>query len=184
MVAGVGEDEKVQQEATASPSVHGAEASERAKGNPSLHDGTDRSSNRDLGREPSPGSGASRRRRSRLGEDTGPFFDSESLTALLGVSAQVLEEHLTEGNILACHTTDDHRVYPAWQFDGDGNVYPGIAEVVRAFKEVGLDGWTAAKWLKVANPELGGLPALRLLAEGERATVIQAARRDADRFSH
>ncbi|MFS0884991.1 hypothetical protein [Aeromicrobium sp. 179-A 4D2 NHS] len=122
---------------------------------------------------------------SRLAEDTGPFYDTPSLKKWLDVSRQRLDNRVKEGTLLMCLTSDGKRVYPAWQFNHKGVVIPGIAEVIKTFRDVGLEpGWAVAKWLNVPNPDLGDEKASSLLAEGNVDAVLTAARRDAERMSH
>lgn len=121
----------------------------------------------------------------RLDEETGPFYDTASLTKWLGVTKQALDNRVKKHTLLMCRTSDGKRVYPAWQFDNHGDVHPGIQEVIRAFSEIGLDdGWTIARWLNLPNPDLGDQAASELLAGGVTEPVVRAARRDADRLSH
>lgn len=116
--------------------------------------------------------------RSRLAEDTGPFYSEQSLQRWLKVSGEELERRIADGRILACLTSDNHRVFPVWQFDEEGHVLAGISEVIGLFRDVGLpDGWTLAKWLNVSNPELDDATASSLLARGEDTVVVEAARR-------
>lgn len=127
---------------------------------------------------PSEPSGPPSRPRSRLAEDTGPFYSEQSLRRWLNVSAEELERRIADGRMLTCLTSDNQRVFPAWQFDDEGHVLGGIHEVIGLFRNAGLpDGWTLAKWLNVSNPELDDESGSSLLARGEAAVVIEAARR-------
>lgn len=116
------------------------------------------------------------RPRNRLAEDTGPFYNEQSLRRWLNVSGKDLEGQIADGRILACLTSDNHRVFPVWQFDKEGDVLAGIAEVISIFRGVGSPvGWALAKWLNVPNPDLGNERASALLARGEVAAVVEAA---------
>lgn len=121
---------------------------------------------------------------SRLAKDAGPFYDTPSLARWLGITRQALNNRVNKGQMLMCLTSDRQRVYPTWQFNSDGKVLPGISDVIVTFREVGLDGWTVAKWLNVDNPDLNGRKASRLLADGKVDEVVTAARRDVERMAH
>lgn len=117
------------------------------------------------------------RPRSRLAEDTGPFYSEQSLRRWLNVSVEELERLIADGRMLTCLTSDNLRVFPVWQFDDEGHVLGGIHEVIGLFRSAGLpDGWTVAKWLNVPNPELDHEKGSDLLARGEVAVVVEAAR--------
>jgi len=118
------------------------------------------------------------RPRSRLAEDTGPFYSEQSLRRWLNLSGEELERLIADGRMLTCLTSDNLRVFPVWQFDDEGHLLGGIQEVIGLFRSAGLpDGWTVAKWLNVSNPELSHEKGSGLLARGEVTVVVEAARR-------
>lgn len=121
------------------------------------------------------------------GPAIGPVFRTDQVRVLLGgVSRQALNDRVKRSTLFALKTRDGVTVYPAWQFT-DGQVLPGVAEVLKVFAadEHGeiVDGWTLASWLRTGLDELdGGSVADRLLA-GDAAAARQAAAHAAARWS-
>lgn len=121
------------------------------------------------------------------GPAIGPVFRTDQVRVLLGgVSRQALNDRVKRSTLFALKTRDGVTVYPAWQFT-DGQVLPGLAEVLKVFAadEHGeiVDGWTLASWLRTGLDELdGGSVADRLLA-GDAAAARQAAAHAAARWS-
>lgn len=121
------------------------------------------------------------------GPAIGPVYRTDQVRVLLGgVSRQALHDRVKRSTLLALKTRDGVTVYPAWQFT-DGQVLPGLAEVLKVFAadEHGeiVDGWTLASWLRTGLNELdGGSVADRLLA-GDAAAARQAAAHAAARWS-
>lgn len=121
------------------------------------------------------------------GPAIGPVYRTDQVRALLGgVSRQALNDRVKRSTLLAIKTRDGVTVYPAWQFT-DGQVLPGLAEVLKVFTadEHGeiVDSWTLASWLRTGLDELdGGSVADRLLA-GDAAAARQAAAHAAARWS-
>lgn len=122
------------------------------------------------------------------GPAVGPVYLTEQVRALLGgVSRQALADRAKRGTLLALKTRDGATVYPAWQLTTDGQVLPGLAEVLRLFAadehgEV-VDGWTLASWLRTPLPELDGDSVTDRLRAGDVAAARQAAARAAARWS-
>lgn len=121
------------------------------------------------------------------GPAIGPVYRTDQVRVLLGgVSRQALNDRVKRSTLFALKTRDGVTVYPAWQFT-DGQVLPGLAEVLKVFAadEHGeiVDGWTLASWLRTGLDELdGGSVADRLLA-GDAAAARQAAAHAAARWS-
>lgn len=121
------------------------------------------------------------------GPAIGPVYRTDQVRALLGgVSRQALNDRVKRNTLLALKTRDGVTVYPAWQF-ADGQVLPGLAEVLKVFvaDEHGeiVDSWTLASWLRTGLDELdGGSVADRLLS-GDADAARQAAAHAAARWS-
>ena len=59
------------------------------------------------------------------------------LSARLGRDPQELDAARREGRLLGVRS-GDHYEFPAWQFDGDGNVLPAVPRVIAAARAAGL----------------------------------------------
>lgn len=121
------------------------------------------------------------------GPAIGPVYRTDQVRALLGgVSRQALNDRVKRSTLLALKTRDGVTVYPAWQF-AEGQVLPGLAEVLKVFAadEHGeiVDGWTLASWLRTGVDELGGGSVADRLLAGDAAAARQAAAHAAARWS-
>jgi hypothetical protein len=106
----------------------------------------------------------------------GPFTRTEGVQARLGgISRQAVASKAARGRLLQLVTQDGVRVYPIWQFMSDGQVLPGLPEVLATFRGSGIDNWTLAGWLRSVDPGLGEAP-YEALVRGEAARVLAAAR--------
>lgn len=83
--------------------------------------------------------------------DAGPFYDTASVQALLGVSRQAVEARRKKHTILAVQTADGRWAYPTFQFTG-GDVDPALVSAIHAFREA--PAWSAAVWFLTPNPDL------------------------------
>lgn len=68
------------------------------------------------------------------------------------------------------------RLYPAFQFDGDGAPLPVIADVLRALPSDRMSEWETALWWTAANGWLEGARPVDLLDEHPGRVVAAAAR--------
>lgn len=121
------------------------------------------------------------------GPAIGPVYRTDQLRALLGgVSRQALSDRVKRSTLLALKTRDGITVYPAWQFS-EGQVLPGLGEVLKLFAadehgEV-VDAWTLASWLRTGLDELEGDSVSDRLRAGELEPALAAARTAAARWS-
>lgn len=84
----------------------------------------------------------------------GTFVSSQGARNRLGLkSRQALASRVRSGHLLRAKTSDGHVVYPSFQFSG-GEVHPRLVPLLVELKDV--DGWAAALWLSVPNPDLDG----------------------------
>lgn len=116
-------------------------------------------------------------------ERIGPFYDTAGVTRLLArngraVSKQAIDDRISRMTILVAKTADGHNAFPAFQFNGN-DVDHGLREVLRAFREAPVDGWTIAAWLKAPSPALGGKSAVEWLEGGGEVAVVVASAQDA-----
>lgn len=123
-------------------------------------------------------------RRNPLVEVIGDFHDTAGLVEWLDISKQALAKRVQKAQVLGCQTGDGHWVYPAWQFNDRGDIYPGIAEATGVLLQR-RDAWAVAHWFAVPSPDLpGAVSAATWLAQGGDPTpVIDEAVRDTDRLA-
>ena len=84
----------------------------------------------------------------------GPFYRTDQVATLLGVSRQAVADRVRLGSLLAMRTREGAWVYPVLQFEGRRPL-PGLAGVLRAFGK-GHDGWAVAAWLVSPHAGLNG----------------------------
>ncbi len=116
---------------------------------------------------------AGHRSKERWTKVVGPFFDTERVCRLLGVSRQAV--HKNRG-ILVLKTGLGTLAYPTFQFQG-GKVLPGLRDVLAVLPEGVVSRWSVAAWLITPDPEFDGRTPVDLLAEGQVVVVVGAARR-------
>lgn len=114
-----------------------------------------------------------------LADRVGPFYDTLGLTTWLDKSRQAIDKQVHSGKLLACMTSDRMRLYPVWQFTEDGELIPGLREVLAVLHSGTHDGWTKAVWLLTPTDELDGSALDWLKARHDIAPVIDLAREDA-----
>lgn len=97
----------------------------------------------------------------------GPFYTTRALSRLLGgITRQAVEDRRRRGRLLALRTADGAWVYPAFQFDADHRVLPGLPAVVAALAASGASEWTVASILTTPQPDLGGRSIVEHLRAG------------------
>ena len=96
-------------------------------------------------------------------EALGPFYDTAGLVAWLGISRQAVADRVRRGTLLACRTADGPLLYPSLQFGRDGQVRPGVFEVVGELTRHGADGWAVATWLTTPSEAFEGHSAVDFL---------------------
>jgi hypothetical protein len=104
----------------------------------------------------------------------GPFYDTPGLTTWLGVSRQRLHQRVQSHSLLACPVEGGPSVYPIWQFQSNGELVPGLAEVLAIMSEGTKDSWQIALWLSVPNSRLNGLPPRQWLVEERDVEPVRA----------
>ena len=67
-------------------------------------------------------------------------------------------------------------LFPAFQFEADGEVRLAIPQVLRALHDRGLSGWEMALWFVAGSSFLGGRRPLDLLDEDPELVIEHAAR--------
>ena len=107
-------------------------------------------------------------------ETVGGAFTLGQVCQVMGcVSRQAIERRVREGRLLAVPGPSNRRVYPAVQFGSDGEVVPGIKEVLHALPMV--NHWEVLKFLVTSDISLGNRKPIDLLREGSIEPVVQSA---------
>lgn len=104
----------------------------------------------------------------------GGAFTLEEVCQLMGnVSRQVIERRVREGRLLAVAGPSNRRVYPALQFQADGQVLPGIKDVLHVLPTE--NPWAILNFLVNADSRLGNQKPIDLLKSGQTDFVVRAA---------
>jgi hypothetical protein len=104
----------------------------------------------------------------------GGAFTLDEVCQLMGhVSRQVIERRVREGRLLAVLGPSNRRVYPAIQFRADGQVLPGIKEVLLALPTE--NPWAILNFLVNPDSHLDDQKPIDLLKAGQTDLVVQAA---------
>ncbi|WP_245277816.1 hypothetical protein [Mesorhizobium sp. L48C026A00] len=108
--------------------------------------------------------------------DAGGAYDLDQVRTLMrGVSRQAIDKRVQEGTLLAVPGPSNRRSYPTLQFNRDGTVVPGLKAVREALQT--SNPWTVLNFLSHPDDRLGNRKPIDLLKSGERAPVIETARR-------
>lgn len=104
----------------------------------------------------------------------GGAFTLDEVCQLMGrVSRQVIERRVREGRLLAVPGPSNRRVYPAIQFRADGQVLPGIKELLQAVPTE--NPWAILNFLVNPDSHLDDRKPIDLLKAGQTELVVQAA---------
>jgi hypothetical protein len=108
------------------------------------------------------------------GEIVGPCYTSDGIARELGVDTAAVTRAARELRALRLVTSDEQRVFPAWQVK-DGALVPGLAEVLAELR-YGFDSpWMWAQWL-AATPPGGTRSHIEDLRSGDVESTVLAAR--------
>ena len=105
--------------------------------------------------------------RRELLKRAGGVLSADEAGEIVGVTRQAIDKRRRNGAILAVREGSDWK-YPTCQFQ-DGEVLPGIADIVRGFDTQGA--WVALDFLLAADSALGGRSPLEALRHGDRSAV-------------
>lgn len=104
------------------------------------------------------------------------LLSSEEFAKKAGLkNRQSVHNWLKKGRVVGWTGAKRGVVFPAAQLDDRGQLLEGLEEVLALFD----DGYAAWVWLTTPLPALGGQTPLARLRAGERETVLEAARGDA-----
>jgi hypothetical protein len=116
----------------------------------------------------------------------GPLLHAEDVRELVGLSSlEELDELVRQWRILALPTRRGGVVYPAFQFDDDGQPFPTIAEVIEILAPVAVTPYTIASWLMSPKPYFEDQSPMQWLKSGRPPRhVVTEARLAADHMAH
>ena len=116
----------------------------------------------------------------------GPFYTTNSLTAVRGVSREAIRQAAGKGDILRLWTSDSQPVYPAFQFGPHGELLPGLRLVLEVLARGHEDAWLWAQWLNGAEPASDLKVSVTIadrLRDGDVAGVLELARQTASAWA-
>ncbi|KQS22381.1 hypothetical protein [Frigoribacterium sp. Leaf186] len=106
-----------------------------------------------------------------------PFYDTTSLGRWKGIRRKSIDGQVRRGDVLCVTTSDSHRLYPSFQFDGpDGTPLPDLAGVLAVLDPRRVDVWGDAIWVREPHAELGDRSPAQALRDGDADDVIALAR--------
>jgi hypothetical protein len=117
---------------------------------------------------------------SPVNEQFGPFYRTDQVARLLGITRQGVADRIRKRSLLGMRTKDGTWVYPTFQFVERG-ILPQLAAVLRCFDASVADGWVVAAWLTSPSAALDGRRPLDVLATGNALDGVVALARDAAR---
>lgn len=122
----------------------------------------------------------------RWREVLGPLLGVDEVQQRLGLSSRrELDKMVRRNQLLALPTPDGQIVYPAFQFDEHGRVYPSIERIMRIFDGIVQTPYTVASWLRGPKDYLEGETPIRWLQlERDDDPVIAGAEVAAARLAH
>jgi hypothetical protein len=109
-----------------------------------------------------------------LADSGGAFSLDEVRTVLNGISRQGVERRVSQGTLLAVPGPSNRRRYPTLQFNPDGTVVTGLADVIAALPT--KNPWAVLNFLANQDPALGGRRPIDMLRKGQIAPVVTAAK--------
>jgi hypothetical protein len=107
----------------------------------------------------------------------GPVYDVDGVARLIGGGAPVTRQAVSKRRLLALKTGSGRVVYPAFQFNEDGSVVDGVADVLKLIEPTQLSSWTIAAWFVSPEDGIEGMQPIEALRSGGRDAVLQVARR-------
>ncbi len=117
---------------------------------------------------------------SPVNDQIGPFYRTEQVARLLGVSRQAVHDRAKRGAILVLRTADDVSVYPTFQFEGR-RLVSGLRAVLTELHREDVDRWAVAAWLVSPTAALGGASPLETIRAGGDLGAVRDLARDARR---
>lgn len=117
-----------------------------------------------------------------LNDRFGHFYTSESAcVALDSISHQELNSRVNTHQLLCVETSDGKKVYPQFQFDGEGSIVRGLTEVLQVLLPTAEDEWVVLYWLTASLDHYNGQTAIDIIRAGnpsELEDILEMARID------
>lgn len=117
--------------------------------------------------------GAARERGAIIADDImirADMVTGDELAAKFNMSRQMINMRFRNGQLLALSTAKRGRRYPTLQFDCNGRLLPGIAQVIAHFNG---DSWGAWRFLSATHIELESRTAFEALKGGKVDEVMK-----------
>ena len=117
-------------------------------------------------------------------ELVGPFHDTAAAARRLKVAQHEVMALARQNRLLGCLTDTGALVFPTFQFEADGRIVTGLAEVIEALTHATADAWQMALWMTSPSNELSGRTPLEALRRGDDRDALAAAEHTAVRWKH
>lgn len=104
----------------------------------------------------------------------GGVLTAQDVAALLSVTRQAVDKRRRHGRLIGVSFGRRGYGYPAWQFDAEHGVLPGLSDVLDALND--FDPWMQVVFMLNGNDRLRGDTPLAALRRNELAAVLKAAR--------
>jgi hypothetical protein len=111
--------------------------------------------------------------RQRLLDAEGGTLSAEQVAALLRISRQAVDKRRRAGKLIGVSLGRRGYAYPAWQFELERGMLPGIEPVLDVLRE--HDPWMQVAFMVNGNIWLDDQTPLSMLRSGNVEAVIQAA---------
>ncbi len=102
-------------------------------------------------------------------------LDTAQVVALVGSisNRKGIDRRRQRGQLLGWHS-GARMLHPDWQFDARrGETRPGLASVIAALRQVGIDAESADALMRAPRDDLGGRSLASLFASGQVDTVVR-----------
>ncbi|MFF1876590.1 hypothetical protein [Leifsonia sp. NPDC058230] len=104
----------------------------------------------------------------------GPAYTGDSISERLGIEHDMLRELVVGDKILEVRTSDGI-VYPAFQISADGELLPGLCDVIAELASGVDDSWTWWRWLVTCTESREGPAAWELMRARRYDVVVREA---------
>ena len=111
--------------------------------------------------------------RQRLIEAEGGAVSSARAASILRVSRQAVDKRRRNGRLIGVSVGRRGYAYPAWQFDAQRGMAPGMEDVLDALRD--LDPWMKMIFMLNGNARLENRSPLAALRDGAVSEVVRAA---------
>lgn len=107
----------------------------------------------------------------------GPTCTVEQHAKKIGISRQAVLKRLKAGTLLGWreNSQNAYRI-PSWQFDAEGNLLPGMAQVLKELNVPEFDEWAKILFFLQQRNSLKGKRPIELIVAGKTEAVVLLAR--------